>query len=253
MTDIVVRLRAAAIHLGASVVVAGLSSLLVFWLWYPVPFNDISGGKDLFILLVSVDLVLGPFLTLLIFNKRKPVKELRVDIFLVVLMQLLALTYGLWTVFSARPVYLVHEVDRFRVISASDIDPADLPQALPQFQDLPLYGIELIGVREAKTPEEKLYSLDEALAGKDVSQRPAWWQPLGKAHMEIMRTRGRSVVSYESSDEAIYRIRRLLEEQQMLEDMVWVFPMMGRNTAWSVVVRKSDASIVGYVAVDSFE
>ena len=36
----------------------------------------------------------------------------------VALIQLVALGYGLWTVFIARPVHLVFEIDRFRVVHA---------------------------------------------------------------------------------------------------------------------------------------
>lgn len=248
------RLLAAGVHLCASIAVAALSAILVFQLWYPSPFNDVAGGRDLFKLIVGVDLVLGPLLTFLVFNRRKSSRELRTDIGLIVLVQVLALGYGLWTVFLARPVYLVHEVDRFRVVTASDIDPGELEQALPEFRRLPLYGVQVIGVRQAQTPEEKLHSLDQALAGKDVSLRPGWWLPLGQNHLAIMKERGRSVASYQNaSEEAKSLLHQLLKRHQLGDEAVWVFPLMGRISSWSVVVRKADASIVGYVPMDSFE
>lgn len=254
MTGFKDRLGAASIHLGLSLTVAALSALLVFQLWFPSPFNEVAGGRDLFMLIVGVDLGLGPLLTFLVFNRKKSSSELRTDIGLIVLVQLIALGYGLWTVFMARPVYLVHEVDRFQVVTASDVDPDELKQALSQFQQLPLFGMQVIGVRQAQSEEEKMYSIDQALAGKDVSFRPGWWSPLGKDQMMIMQKRGRSVASYQkASEEAKSRLHQLLKDHQLADDAVWVFPLVGRTTSWSVVVEKADASIVGYLPIDSFE
>ena len=70
------RFKASGIHLGISLVLAVLAGALVFGLWYPYPYREISGGRELFLLLVSVDVVLGPLITLAIFDRRKPGREL---------------------------------------------------------------------------------------------------------------------------------------------------------------------------------
>ena len=119
------RLRAAGIHLGISLAVAVLAAILVFGLWYPYPYREISGGRELFLIVVAVDVVLGPLITLSIFNLAKPLKELRRDLVVVALIQLAGLGYGLWTVSLARPAHLVFELDRFRVVHVVDI-PVDL-------------------------------------------------------------------------------------------------------------------------------
>ena len=123
------RLGAAGIHLGISLAIAALAALLVFGLWYPYPYREISGGRELFLLVVSVDVILGPLITLAVFNRAKPWMELRRDLAVVALIQLAALGYGLWTVSVARPVHLVFEIDRFRVVHAIDVDEAQLGQA----------------------------------------------------------------------------------------------------------------------------
>jgi hypothetical protein len=66
------RLRASAIHFCISVAIALLAALLVFFVWYPNPYREISGGRELFLILVSVDVVLGPLITLAIFDRAKP-------------------------------------------------------------------------------------------------------------------------------------------------------------------------------------
>ena len=65
------RWKAAGIHLGLSVVVAIGVVLLLYYVWYPQPFFDASGGKFLLMLLVGVDVVLGPLITWIIFDTKK--------------------------------------------------------------------------------------------------------------------------------------------------------------------------------------
>jgi glycerol uptake facilitator-like aquaporin len=90
------RLQASAVHLAISAAIAALAAALVFWLWYPYPYREISGGRELFLIVVSVDVILGPFITLAVFNRTKPWTVLRRDLVVVAILQLLAL--GLWAV-----------------------------------------------------------------------------------------------------------------------------------------------------------
>ena len=82
-------------HLLFSVLVAAMVAALVFGIWYPTPYGELAGGQGLFRLIVVVDVICGPLLTLVIYNPKKPRVELFRDIGLVVLIQLGALGYGL--------------------------------------------------------------------------------------------------------------------------------------------------------------
>ena len=70
------------------------AALLVFGIWYPYPYREISGGRELFLLVITVDVILGPLITLAVFNRKKPRSELRRDLAIVALLQLGALGYG---------------------------------------------------------------------------------------------------------------------------------------------------------------
>ena len=80
------RLKASGIHLGISLTVALLAALLVFGLWYPYPYREMSGGRELFLIVVAVDVILGPLITLAVFNRAKPSRELKRDLVMVALM-----------------------------------------------------------------------------------------------------------------------------------------------------------------------
>jgi hypothetical protein len=178
------RLRAAGLHFILSLVVAVFAAALVFWLWYPGAYRNISGGRDLFFLVVVVDVVLGPLLTFAVFDRSKGWPHLRRDLAVIVALQLAALAYGLYTVYLARPVALVFEKDRFRVISAVEVYLPELPEAPEAFRKLPLTGPWTLSLRETQPGDERKDAMFKAVVeGVDTSQRPKFWVPydMGRA------------------------------------------------------------------------
>lgn len=166
------RLSAAAVHLGISLALAGAVALLVFELWYPWPYREIAGGRELFLLVVSADVVLGPLLTLAVFDVRKPRSELRRDLIVIALLQLAGLGYGLWTVQLARPAHLVFEIDRFRVVHRIDI-PSELEERSPAgIHVAPWTGPTPLSTRPFHGDREKMDSTLACPAGRP-SRGPA--------------------------------------------------------------------------------
>ena len=181
------RIRASGIHLGLSLLIAALAGGLVFGLWYPYPFREISGGRELFLILVAVDVVLGPLITLAIFNRAKPWSELRRDLAIVVMLQLGALGYGMWTVFAARPVHLVFEIYRFNVAHAIDVQPELLSKTPADIEALPVTGPTLLSLRPFRSEQEKTDATLAALQGIPLAARPDLWQSYEKGIPDVLK------------------------------------------------------------------
>jgi hypothetical protein len=49
-----------------------VAAALVFGVWYPYPYREISGGRELFLIVVTVDVIWGHCITLAVFNRTKP-------------------------------------------------------------------------------------------------------------------------------------------------------------------------------------
>ena len=109
--------------------------MLVFGVWYPYPYAELTGGLALYKLVISVDIVCSPLLTLILASPNKKLKERIIDFSLIGMIQLAALIYGLYSVSLARPVVAAFETDRINVVIAAEIDVNDLSLTPKDLQD----------------------------------------------------------------------------------------------------------------------
>jgi hypothetical protein len=102
------RIKAFLVHGLVSIIIALLSMGLVYFIWYPAPLAVATGVMHIFLLMLCIDVVIGPLLTLLVYKTGK--KTLKLDLTIICLLQLAALTYGLFTVYQGKPAWLVYNV-----------------------------------------------------------------------------------------------------------------------------------------------
>jgi hypothetical protein len=247
------RLRAAIIHLGLSALVASLAALLVFALWYPYPYREVSGGRELFQLVVAVDIILGPLLTFVVFNRAKPRTELRRDLAAIVLLQLAGLGYGLWTVHLARPVHMVFEYDRFRVVHQVDIPQELLGHAPAGLAVLPWGRPTLLALREFRSPQENKDMTLAALGGVALSARPELWQPYEAARARVL-AEARPLAQLKSRfPQRAEEIEGLARAAGRDPAAVAYLPLVARkDTAWTVLLDGATAQVIGYLPLDPF-
>ena len=246
---------AAGIHLALSLVIATLAAWLVFALWYPYPYREISGGRTLFLIVVAVDVVMGPLMTFAVFNRSKPLGELRRDLAVIGLLQVVALAYGLWTVSVARPVHLAFEIDRFRVVHAVDIPEEEMALAPAQLQRLPWTGPTLLAVRDFRTNQEKMDATLAALRGFPLGSRPSLWQSYDEAKPQIQKVarplsdlKNRFPADAGAIDAAL---KSSLDGGKANREVGYV-PMAGRDKFWTVLLDLQTTEVIAFVPIDSF-
>lgn len=246
------RLRASGFHLGISLAIAGLAALLVFGLWYPYPYREISGGRELFLLVVAVDVILGPLITLAVFNRKKPWTELRRDLAMVGVLQLSALGYGLWTVAVARPVHLAFEVDRFRVVHAIEVPEELLSRAPEGVKAMPWLGPTLLSVRPFRSSAESFDATMAALEGLHLGARPDLWETYAQAAPRVL-TAARPVSDLKTRFAASAReIDGVLKQAGRQPESLVYLPMVGRSAFWTVFLDAATADIVAFMPLDPF-
>ena len=246
--------RAAGQHFAVSVLLALIVASVVFVLWYPPPYSDLAGGTTLFLLVTGVDVICGPLLTWVVFDPRKPRRELVRDLVIIVVLQLSALGYGLWTVASARPIHMAYEGDRFRLVMAPDIDPSTLSEAPAGLDRLGWTGPTPIGVRLAKSSDPDFpRSIQLSLEGLHPSYRPSRWRPYADQQVEA----GRQAVPLERLRERYPEesgsIDGVVRDAGAPMDALGYLPLLGvRSGDWVVIVNRSDGQIRGYLPLDGW-
>ena len=245
-------LRAASAHLLCSVAVALLAAALVFGLWYPFPYRELSGGRELFLLVIAADVVCGPLLTLVLFNPAKPRAELWRDLGLVALIQLGALGYGMGTVWEARPLFLVQEIDRFKVVAAPDLSAlaiTALPAALrPRWWAGPL----TVAIREPRDAQEREKVMFESAQGaRDYAERPEFYLPYeGAAALKsLQRAKPLAVFLQKQPDQQDAARKLALEKGADMAQWLYL-PVIGRQD-WVAVLDKQ-GQIQGFLRGDGF-
>lgn len=244
------RAKAAAIHAIVCAVVAAAAAFLVFVLWYPWPYRLMSDGQGLFILLTSVDLVLGPLLTFAVFDQVKGWRHLRRDLIVIGVLQLIALTYGLHMVYLVRPVALVYEEDRFRVISAADVYSPELPGAPPAYRQLPLNGPWLLGTRNYRNAAEREDALALSLGGIDNGQRPSFWRPYPQSQTDALAHSRPIALLIKHYPTGQATIEASLRKASLSADEARFVPVRARSD-WVVLLNRN-GDVVGFAPFDGF-
>lgn len=249
-----VRARAAGWHLSASLAMAVMVAALIFGLWYPGEYKVLAGGVGLFFVVMAVDVVIGPLLTFVIYDLSKGRAHLRRDILVIIVMQLLALAYGVHAMYLGRPVGLVFEFDRFRVVSLAEVVLAELPQAPPAYRDIPLAGPMLLAARKSITPEERADALNTAIMlGVDNSQRPKFWIPYDEQvraqALAVARPLDMLVTRYPAAQDDVDRMYAEVGAGLGRGELRFL-PVRAKHDA--VVVLKPSGDIAGFLHYDGF-
>lgn len=246
------RLKATFFHLCISALVASAVAALVFSLWYPFPYDQLSGGRTLFFLIVTIDVVCGPLLTFVIFNPGKPRTELVRDLGLVAAIQLLVLGYGLWAVMAARPLFLVHEVDRFRVIATPELDASALSRLPPDLKPSWFSQPTTIALRAPNDEIERRSVLLDAIAGgRDYADRPEFYLPYdaNNALKSLKRARPLAVFLQKRPEQS--KAAQKLADDKKADVTQWLYlPVVARQD-WVAVIDKK-GQIQGFLKGDGF-
>lgn len=249
------------VHLLASAGIIACIALLIFIVWFPAPLGELAGGVKLFWIIIGVDAVCGPFLTWLLFNPAKTRLALTVDISLVVAIQLAALGYGIHVLSLSRPVALVYEVDRFRMVSFSDIVESEKTKLPEWAHPWGFYDIRVMGTRTATGLEEKLDSVNGALQGVEPSQRPEWWQDYSLSVPSVLQRarplaelRQKHPASQDVLDPAIKHALADARPGETTEasQLLWLPLVSRRAMDWVVLLDPSTGRPRSYAALDGF-
>ncbi len=238
------RLQAGLLHLGGSIAIAIAVICVVYLRWYPEPFASLQGVGSVLPILVVVDMSLGPVITTFIANPIKSRNELALDIGLIVLIQIVALAYGVSTIYEGRPTYVVFAVDRFEVVAYNEIVRDSLERA--DFSIIPppdLLGFAVVGSSMPLAPEEREKILTSSLnGGADLAQMPEYFVPFDsqKATAATRAHPARLLADEPMDPQRRDTLLELLEDHANLGFL----PLMGTSRDGVVLLDRTTGNIV---------
>lgn len=230
------------VHLSISAFVAISCVGLVFGLLYPGVFSKAADVSYLFFLMIAIDIILGPLLTFVIYKKGK--KTLKFDLFVIGLLQVSALIYGLYSVYIARPAYVAYDKGIFHLVRVHEIEKTHMNLAHEQYKKQNLFGVDYVFVRNqfvSKQERDRIY-FDEYLANVPAFIKPEMYLPYSENSIQATKAAMNLNKLYDYNENE--KVNRVLEEHSSANGFI---PLKANAIDMTVLIQKQTGRIVAIV------
>jgi hypothetical protein len=243
------RIKAFTLHLASSATVLTLILGSLYLGWYRWPGWHLTEVTQVVLIMVCVDVVLGPTLTFVIANQRKARRELTRDIGIIVAVQLCALIYGSASLWSGRPLYYAFSESVLQLVQAYDIDAAEAeqgrrenPSLAPHWYSPPRW----VWAPLPQDAEESRKIVTSAITGgDDVTSMPKYfksWEdglPSLRSHLKKVE----DVPYFAKSQKA--KLKERIRSAGLPDDQANTMPLTGRGHPLLAVFDPATLKIVG--------
>lgn len=249
------RLKLFAVHLMCSLVVLTVALGGLYLGWYRWPGWYLTNALRVVPILAGVDVALGPLLTLLIANQAKSRRALGRDIAVIATVQLLALGYGVSTLWLGRPLYYTFSEDRLQLVQASDLDRGEKDLALKQNPQFAPHWWSLPRWVWAPLPEQQSARqeiIESAVGGgNDVIQMPryfqAWERGLPQLQAHLLSVDQQRGYGFERKKQ---RLKQMMAQQGFPPDDPLTMLMTGQSPPLLAVFDRPSMHIKAYLRSD---
>jgi hypothetical protein len=243
------RLKALGLHLLASATALSLILGALYFGWYRWPGWYLADVTGVVIVMIGVDVVIGPLLTFVVANAGKPRRELKRDIAIIVAVQLCALIYGAGSLWSGRPLYYAFSESVLQMVQAYDINAEDARVARDKNAELAPHWYSLprwIWAPLPQNSDEREKIVAAAISGgDDVISLPThfknWEQGLPSLREQLKKL---DTVGYFAPDEK-KKLKARMQAAGFKTDQQDEMPLSGRGKPLLVVFDLTNLKIEG--------
>jgi hypothetical protein len=237
------RLLAGLIHLSLSAAIAGAVFLPIYFFWYPDVLFESAGGRDLFLLIVCVDVTLGPLITTVVYVPGK--WGLKFDLAVIGTLQAIALAYGVFVLFEARPVNIVFVKDRFELVRANEYPPGLLERGAARGYDrLSFTGPRIVGAKLPTDPKAQMEMMMSGIGGVDVHLYPQYYVPYDEVR-ELARSKGEPLQKLRERNPArAAEVSAMVAASGRKEEGLRFLPMRAGKTDLTVLIDAASGEIL---------
>ncbi len=245
------RMRLFQIRIAATATVLLLAFIVVRFLWFPGGYFAISGITKLLLVLIAVNVVVGPGLSTLVY---KPGKwGLRFDLVLIACIEVAILGWGLHEIYERRPEFAVFAVDRFEAVARSEVDISQLQDS--RLATRPGYTPRLIYAELPTDPEIMNQLIDDTvfLGRKDIDRRPEFWRPYADGIATVKAAAMPLSRFLTPNDSRAGPVRRWLNRRgAQAKDYIYL-PLRGREGEAIAIIHADIGYPVDVLAVDPWQ
>ncbi len=175
-------------HLSLSLIVATLVLGWIFTIWYPTPLAKATGVTHIVLLMIAIDVIVGPILGLIVYKAHK--KSLKFDLMIIILLQISALSYGIYSLAEGRPVWMAFNGNRFELIRNNELLDVSADRRVDnEYYHPSLLGPKYVAVKIAEDQLEREKNMFEELQGGiSLAQRPERYVAIAEANGRIIET-----------------------------------------------------------------
>ena len=235
------RLRFFFSHLLLSIIISLGILGWILWVWYPTPLFKALEVSHIFIMLITIDIIIGPLLGFIIYKKGK--KTLKMDMAIIILIQIFALIYGSYNLEKARPVWIVYTGNNFDLIRKNEIVYKDLDSIKEEYENPSWFRPKFVAAEYSRDDHKKYVEMfSELNSGVTRAQIPQYYREIGTAQSEIMKRAKKIEDLYKYNDRA--QVNKILSHNQ--EATAWL-PLITYSLNMVVLIDKNTGKIVKIV------
>jgi hypothetical protein len=227
-----------------------LAFVVIRFLWFPDGYFYIFGIAKLFLVLVAVNLVVGPGLSTLLYKPRK--WGLRFDLIVVACIEIAILGFAMHEILERRPAFAVFAVDRFEAVTISEVDLDSLRNS--QLALAHGYMPRLIYAELPTDLDAMSRLIDETviLGMLDIDRRPEFWKPYAQG-MSFIKAAAKPLATLLSLDDVrAEAIKRWLERQELSADDYAYLPIQGKTADGMMILHADIGYPVDILAIDAW-
>ncbi|OOW14127.1 TfpX/TfpZ family type IV pilin accessory protein [Acinetobacter sp. MF4640] len=228
-------------HLTLSLVFSIILLGLLLSFWYQMPLAKAVGVTSIILILFFIDITLGPLLGLLVYKEHK--KCLKFDLSIIIIIQIFALLYGVYTLEQGRPVWIAYNVDRFELVRKNELIIENLDQAKTQFQKTSFLRPQYVSVEFSKDKLQRENDMfAEALGGISIAQKPERYVDFIQAIPQI-KQQAKNVKELEQYNDQML-VQQILEKYP---EATGYIPLKANAVDMTVLVNKETGAVIKIV------
>lgn len=228
-------------HISISILVAIILLAGIFYIWYPSPLAKAVGVTHIFLMLIAIDVIVGPLLGFLVYKEGK--KSLKFDLIVIILLQISALGYGIYSIAQGRPAWLVYNVDCFELVRNNELFNQNKNEVKAQYRYPSWFGPQFAATQLAldiKQRNQETFS--DIFEGISIAQRPERYVPLSQTNEKIKQRAQNLELLRQYNNKAL--IEKILAQYPKANAFV---PLKANAVDMTVLVNKDTAEIIKIV------